>query len=306
MFPGKSRLAFGLAATAAALCLLSAALPAYLAGDARSALTAFGLLSCASGAAFAAWSLCRKEHTVPAAGDPNGLRLLEGVAGALRDGLNTIRGFSELLVLSGGAARDGPEFRSACRFILENSADLTCFVANLQDFVRYEQGRLRLVEQQVDAAELIEAALGLCRGTAERADVVIVATLLEGLELRCDAFRVRGAVVNMVLWAAGSAPPGSKITVRFLRLPGGAVALAVNSLGQLPKTSQADCLFEPRLSLDGLNGLALPIARRVALLHSGDLTIDGGCGAGSTARFILPPHRVMWPERAETRENRAA
>jgi signal transduction histidine kinase len=298
-------LAFGLAATAAALCLLSAALPAYLAGDARSALTAFGLLSCASGAAFAAWSLCRKEQTVPvASGDPDGLRLLEGVAGALRDGLNTIRGFSELLVLSGGAARDGPDFRNACRFIFENSADLTSFVANLQDFVRYEQGRLRLVEQQVDAAELIEAALGLCRGTAERADVVIVATLLEGLELRCDAFRVRGAVANMVLWAAGSAPPGSKIAVRFLRLPGGAVALAVSSLAKLPRA--ADGLFEPRFPLDGLNGLALPIARRVALLHSGDLTIDGGCGAGSTARFILPPHRVMWPERAETRENRAA
>ena len=35
MLPGKSHMAVGLAAAAVFLCLLSAVLPAYLAGDAR-------------------------------------------------------------------------------------------------------------------------------------------------------------------------------------------------------------------------------------------------------------------------------
>ena len=227
------------------------------------------------------------------------------MAAALRDALNTIRGFSELLVRGEGMTHERPEYRNACRFILENSEDLTGFVVNLQDFVRYEQGRLRLVEQQVDAAELLEAALGLCRRTAERADVVIVATLLEGLELRCDQARIRSGVANMVLWAAGAAPAGSTMSVRLLRLPGDALAIAVTSQAPLPPAGDQG-LFEPQLALDGLNGLALPIARRVALLHSGDLTIESDAGAGSTARLILPPHRVIWPEQAETRESRAA
>lgn len=290
-----------LAAAAVILCLLSAALPAYLAGDAGSALIGFSLFSSAAATALAAWTLHGKGQTQPPAAESPGFRLLEGVAGALRDPLNTIRGFSELLVLGDGAARGGPEFRNACRFILETSEDLTGFVANLQDFIRYEQGQLRLAEQQVDAAELIEAALGLCRSTAERADVVIVATLLEGLELRCDASRIRSAVANMVLWAAGAAPAGSVIAIGLLRLPGEAVAVAVTSMAQLPQPSAADGLFEPRLATGGLNGLALPIARRMALLHSGDLTIDSDPGAGCTARLILPPHRVIWPEQAESR-----
>jgi signal transduction histidine kinase len=165
---------------------------------------------------------------------------------------------------------------------------------------------MRLVEQQVDAAEIVEAALGLCRGTAERADVVIVATLLEGLELRCDASRIRSAIANIVAWAAGAAPAGSVIAIRLLRLPGEALAVVVTSMAPLPRPGVEGGVFEPRLARGGLNGLALPIARRMALLHSGDLTIDSDPGAGSTARLILPPHRVIWPERTESREARAA
>ncbi len=309
MLPGKSQMAMGLAAAAVSLCLLSSALPACLAGDPWQAVTSLGLLCGASGAGLAAWRLHRRVRPAsepqPVA-DQAELRLLESVAGVLREGLIPISGFSELLAQGVPHERRGPQAVNASRFILDNSEDLTRFVSNLQDFVRHEQGRVRLVEQQVDAAELIEAALGICRGVAERADVVLVARLLDGLELRCDAGRIRQAIANMVLWAAGTAPAGSVVGVRLFEGEGKSVAISVTSMAELTRESVASGPFDPHPPLDGLSGFALPVARRVALLHAGDLTIDSGPGAGTTACLMLPPHRVIWPERAEACASRAA
>jgi signal transduction histidine kinase len=302
-------MAMGLAAAAVVLCLLSSALPAYLAGDPWQAVTGLGLLSGASAAGLAAWRIQRHVEAAPEpqpVADSAELRLLENVAGVLRDGLIPISGFSELLAHGAPQERRGPQAMNASRFILDNSEDLTRFVSNLQDFVRHEQGRISLVEQQVDAAELIEAALGICRGAAERADVVLVARLLDGLELRCDAGRIRQAIANMVLWAAGTAPAGSVVGVRLFECDGKSVAISVTSMAERAQESVASGSFNPHLPLEGLRGFALPVARRVALLHGGDLTIDSGPGAGITACLMLPPHRVIWPERAEASASRAA
>jgi signal transduction histidine kinase len=234
------------------------------------------------------------------------LRLIESVAGALRDGLNTIRGFSEILAQDSGARRGAQDAHTASRFILESSEELNRFLANLQDFVRHEQGRLRLAEQQVDAADLVEAALGPCRGAAERADVTIVARLAEGFELRCDPARIRNAIANMVLWAAGLAPPGSVIALRLKELPGAGVVVSVSCRAELPAGGGTDGLFEPRPVADGLSGFSLPVARRVALLHAGDLTAEHEADGQTTLRLVLPPHRVIWPQRADACESRAA
>lgn len=276
MLPGKSRLAKGLA--------------------------------CAAGAARAAWSLWRRPgpppqvEPVPEAEQAPArieLQQVEDMAQALREGLHTINGFSELLAQGGGTERDA---RAACQFIRDNSEELSRAVADLQDLLRYEQGLLRIVEQQVDAAELVEAALGLCRRSAEAGDLVIVAHLPEGVELLCDSHRIRNAVASMVLWAAGKAPAGSLIRIGLLSLPGEAVAVRVAGTERSGPGEPA----APGAASWGLRSLALPIASRVALLHSGELRTECGQGAGTSACLILPPHRVVWPERAGSCESRAA
>jgi signal transduction histidine kinase len=288
------------------LGLLAATLPALLAGSPAAALSGALLASCAAAMGLAAWRLGRTGGQAPAAADEARLRLLESVAAALRDPTHTISGFAELLGTGRGKNPESAEFRNACRFIREASEDLSRFAASLQDFVRHEQGRAGLVEQPVDAAELVAAALGPCRGPAERADVVIVATLLEGVELRCDPHRLKGAIANLVLWAAAASPARGVITVTLVRLEDEGLAVTVGSPAHLPQLNAEGQPYEPRIGLDGLNGLALPIARRVALLHSGSMTIDSDPITGCTVRLVLPRERVIWPGPARTRASRAA
>jgi signal transduction histidine kinase len=284
------------------LCALTAALPFLEAGVLRQGLIGFGLSASAAAAAVAAWNLHKADAQEPQS--TPAYRLLEGVSVVLRDALSALRGFSEFLVPGPGKPRDGPEVREACRFILEVSDDLTAFAANLQDYIRCEQGRMHLAEKRADAAELVEAALGPCRRMAERADIVIVATLPEGIDVSCDPVRIRSAVANIVLWMARAAPSGSVVAVSLLRLPGEALAVAVASAAPFSSTA-AEALSEPRLDLHGLAGLALPIARRLALLHSGDVTLEGGADGRTIARLTLPPNRVTWREGAANRAIRA-
>lgn len=226
------------------------------------------------------------------------LRLIEGVAVTLRERLAAIEGFSEFLTCGNGA-----ETALASRHILESSGELNRFLTDLQDFARHEQGRLSLVQGEADAAELVEAALWACRNTAERADITILAKLAEGLELRCDPTRIRGAIANIVLWLADLAPAGSIILLRLLRTPQGGAAVAVTGMADAPPEGD---VFAPRTEAGRLTGLALPVAKRIALLHSGDLTVEQGAGGVITVYLVLPPARVIALRHAEPCERYAA
>lgn len=225
------------------------------------------------------------------------LRLIEGIAATLKHTAATIRGFTELLSDAPSPPAEDADLRRACRYLLESARALSGFAADIHDFARHEQGRLRLLEQQVDAAELVAAALGLCEAQAEDADAFIRAVLPEGVELRCDAARIRQTIASLAVWEMAGAAPGAMIEVRLQRLQDGGAAISL-TLRAGAAERPGDWPFEPQPRRDGLSAFALPVARRVALLHSGDVTIETNSLGALTARLTLPPHRVIWPAAA--------
>ena len=139
--------------------------------------------------------------------------------------------------------------------------------------------------------------------TAVKVD--IAAAIPAGIELSCDAERIRQTVVSLVMWAVRSSTPGGIVDVKLLRLPDRALAIDIVSRSEATGAVQPrDRLFEPQLSLTGLRGFALPIARRVALLHAGEVMAASSPGEGTTARLTLPAARVAWPD--QQRPARAA
>lgn len=223
-------------------------------------------------------------------------RLLEGVAVEVKASATTLKGFAELLPAGDGASRG---------HLLDASQGLLSFAGDLHDYIRFERGRLRLKEQQVDAGELVEAALASCRSPAEQAGTTIDAAIPAGIEVSCDAERIRQAIASLVMWAVRASMPGGIIDVKILMLPDHGLAIDIVSSAEAAGGPQPrERLFEPQLSLTGLRGFALPIARRVALLHAGEVTAASNPGEGTRARLTLPAARVAWPD--QQRSARAA
>ena len=233
-------------------------------------------------------------------------RFLQDLLQELRPPLNTILGFAEILQSPAAQDLTDGEIRVYRQTLLDSSRNVSAFVSELSDLVRIDHGRFHLLEQEVDAAELAEIAMKLCREAAEAADVVVLVNVVEGVELRCDSARIRQALVCLVTRAVQVSPAGGIVRVSFSRTPEGGLAILINDRGTGLVQSLIDRIFEPDLPGQGMNGLGLPIARRIAMLHAGETTIECAPGAGTTARLTLPACRVSWNSGEDINITRAA
>ena len=220
----------------------------------------------------------------------------------LRTPLNSIVGFSEIL-----SSRNEEALKSAVRLdyaktILNSSKHLQTLINDILDATRIENGTIALIEQDIDAAELVEIAVKMCRDQAEKADVTLVAKLTDGIEVRADITRTKQIILNLLTNAIKFSMTGGTVNIEVVRQRDDRLAIVIRDSGIGIKSEDLDRIFEPFVQVeDGISrrfsgiGLGLSIARKIARLHGGDVTLESQIGVGTTARFELPPSRVVWP-----------
>ena len=81
--------------------------------------------------------------------------------------------------------------------ILNSSKHLQTLITDILDATRIENGTISLIEQDIDAAEFVETAVKMCRDQAEKADVTLVATLTDGIEIRADITRTKQIIIEI-------------------------------------------------------------------------------------------------------------
>lgn len=230
----------------------------------------------------------------------------------LRTPINAIVGFSEML---GGAHGDNlsPETRQDyLNTIMESTRHLQSLINDLLDITRMEKGTLQLVEQELDAAELVEVAARMCRSQAEGADVTVVARTVDNIGITGDVTRLKQVFLNLLTNAIKFTPAGGIVNVDMERSPQGQLILAVRDAGIGIAQSDIERVFDPFFQAEnsssrryGGMGLGLAIARKIARLHGGDVTLASEPGAGTTASLILPASRIHWPQRQTGQRRRA-
>lgn len=218
----------------------------------------------------------------------------------LRAPLNAIEGFTELLLSPAACNLPDRQRSEHLETILDSSRHIQRLLSDMLDAARIEKGNLHLDEREADAAEIVEVAVKMCRTVAEKADTTIIARVIDGIELRCDVTRIKQVLVNLVTNAVNFSPPGGHIHVDIETTPSGGLVIAVRDEGnairseEMPEMFEAFAQFDPRdVHRAGSMGLGLPIARNIAMLHGGDVTIESIPGAGTTTRLHLPATRVM-------------
>lgn len=224
----------------------------------------------------------------------------------LKTPLNAIVGFSEMLVAQNEGPLGSPAYAEYASTILESSTHLRNIIADILDVTRIERGALSLVEQEMDAAEILEISCKMCREQANRAGIPLKLDLATTAEIEGDITRTRQVLINLITNAIKFSNSGSNISLGIERTPGDELVFIIDDHGIGIAPQDIERIFDPFEQGDasasrrhGGIGLGLAIARRIARLHGGDVTLASIQGEGTTARFSLPAERVKWPPPVE-------
>jgi PAS domain S-box-containing protein len=219
----------------------------------------------------------------------------------LRTPLNALIGFSEILA----EEREGPlgarSYRDYARSILESSRQLQRIISDILDASRIDAGTFKLLEQEVDVSELAQVALSNCRQLAAHKNVSLSGDYRSiRAEIRGDLLRLKQILDNLLINAIKFTPPSGLVELKVSDEPDGGLSFVIRDTGIGIDKNDLERVFEPFVQADvgmsrqyGGTGLGLPIARKLARVHGGDITLESSPKKGTTATFRLPPDRII-------------
>ncbi|WP_437312730.1 ATP-binding protein [Sorangium sp. So ce385] len=245
---------------------------------------------------------------------------LANVSHELRTPLNAILLWTHQLTGNPADARKVARGRLAIERCARAQSRL---VEDLLDLARMASGKLRLSLQDVDLAQIAEAAVEVVRPAAEARRIQLDAALAAGLgRARVDPERIQQVLWNLLSNAVKFTPPGGQVRLS-VRRDGGEVRIEVADTGRGIRPELLPHIFERFRQGDAATqrrhgglGLGLAICRQLVELHGGTLSADSpGEGRGAVFTVALPladavprdaGSRAAWPAAAAPREAAAA
>jgi signal transduction histidine kinase len=230
---------------------------------------------------------------------------LANVSHELRTPLTAILGFTEILVTGLDGPLNARQHEDATT-VMTNARNLLGLVDDLIDLSRIEAARIDLRTQAVDVAEVLDRAVERVRSRAgakgirlivdpapgpviAEADTARVETILLGLLDNAVKFTPADGTVRASAWIDRSAAdghadgPADGPAVARVDIVDSGVGIAADDL---------DRIFEKFERLGGPEqpgtGLGLTIARGLARLQGGTLTVESTLGLGSQFSLRLP------------------
>lgn len=171
---------------------------------------------------------------------------------------------------------------------------LSHLVDEILSFASMEAGRERVVAAPAEIRAVVGDAVGLMEPIAEAAGLAFrVDVPPEEAVIRTDASKVRQIVINLVSNAVKYTPEGEVVVE--LEADDAGVRLHVTDTGPGIAPEHAERVFEPFWQVDQTDGrritgtgLGLAVARQLARLLSGDITLESELGKGSRFTLALP------------------
>ncbi len=230
-------------------------------------------------------------------------RFLTHVSHEIRTPINTITGMNELIL------RDdtSKEVHDRSMGIRNASNTLLAIVDDILDLSKIEQGKMNIVMQYFDTAELLASLVTQTRIRCDKAGLELITDVDPNIpeELLGDEVRIRQVLTNLLNNAVKYTDKGSvTLSVQTASKDENSIWIdyKVSDTGIGIKEEDMERLFEPfeRLAepvsrqIQG-TGLGLDISRQLTALMGGELTCESTYGEGSTFSFRLK-HDVLWNE----------
>jgi two-component system, OmpR family, sensor histidine kinase KdpD len=173
--------------------------------------------------------------------------------------------------------------------VSDEAERLDRLVGNLLSMSRIEAGSMRIEQQVVDLAELLQ--LGVLRASPLIPQAVVEVDIDHDLPLvDGDPVLLDEVISNLLENSARYAPPGSTVSVELTATQARTVTLRVHDQGLGIDPANAELIFQPfwRGPDSKSSGLGLAIARAIVEAHGGSIGLVDTNGEGATFEVRLP------------------
>ncbi|MDR1727604.1 MAG: HAMP domain-containing histidine kinase [Acidobacteriota bacterium] len=222
---------------------------------------------------------------------------ISNVSHELKTPLSLIGMFSEMLATD--RVRSEEKKREYYRIIHSESDRMTRLIGNLLDFADLSRGAAEKHFERTNVARLVTEALEGYHYEAEKAGVAVAAEVAEGVpDSFADPNSVTMAFLNLLDNAVKYAGERKRVEVQVVR-DGDMAKIVVKDWGVGIPLSEQGKIFDKfyrvkspaTLKVRG-SGIGLAIARNVARLHGGDVSVVSAPGEGSEFTLVFPLWKV--------------
>ncbi len=226
---------------------------------------------------------------------------LANISHELRTPLNAILGFSDVLKQQLWGAVGDPRYTEYAEDIHASGQHLLSLINQLLDISQADAGKLRLVEEELDIAPIVEDACHILRDVAQSQQISLRITLEPDLPpVLADPMRVKQIMLNLIGNALKYSGEGGTVAIAASLSSSGEFVVAVSdngagmSVDELRQVRKAFTRTERAIAsgTEG-SGLGLAIVETMITAHGGCLQLESQQGEGTTARIIFPSNRVV-------------
>ena len=242
----------------------------------------------------------RKTETTRAANQARSW-FLSAMSHELRTPLNAILGFSDFLRSEAFGPLGSPRYKDYAQDIHSSAEGLLKLVNETLDLSKIESGAIELQEAPLAIAEVVQAAETMVQEAATASQVRIGTELSAGSGLlRGDARILRQLLLILLSNAIRFTPRGGAISLRTSVAPGGGLNLSVTDAGPAIGADDIAKLEGDFGAADASlaqiregTGFSLSVARSLAELQDGLLSLSSDGATGMTVTITFPPERVL-------------
>lgn len=223
---------------------------------------------------------------------------LANMSHELRTPLNAIIGFSEM-ISSGYFGPLNPKQKERIHDINLCGSHLLQLITDILEFSKGEAGKLELVEEKVDLAELVNESVRIMNGKIKTKGIALVVAIEPELPMLWgDKRKIRQVLINLLSNAVKFTQENGTITVSARVDSHHNINLVVTDTGigiadaDIPKALSVFGQVNRSKSHEG-TGLGLPLCKMYAELHDGKLVLTSKIGQGTSVRITFPHQRTL-------------
>ncbi len=228
---------------------------------------------------------------------------LANMSHELRTPLNAIIGFSEMMIKETFGALGHAKYKEYLQDVHSSAGHLLEIINEVLDMSKIEAGRIELDEAEVDVGDLIVTVIRMMASRAFGNNIKLNFEVEKNLPyLFADERLVRQILINLITNAVKFSEVGGDVMVKCRVLESGDLQITIADHGVGIPREKIQQAMEPfgQVSDQPENaryqqgtGLGLPLAKAMAELHEGSLTLESDVGQGTTVYVTFPASRLV-------------